>query len=109
HSSQHVDVEACLWSAAYLYPARSASRVAAAWNSPAAATLVSSCLNLPHLARIGLNAAWGLAGYSILESAKSCWASGLVRNSMSLTASARFFPWAVNPAPEIFTCGRVSL
>lgn len=37
----------------YLYPVRSASLTAAAWNSPAAATLMSSCLNFPHLATTG--------------------------------------------------------
>src|SRR4029450_10964341 len=77
--------------------------VAPAGLSPAAPTFVSSCLNLPHLAMTGFTLACGLAGYSKLESANICCASGLVRNSMSLMASARFLECAVTPAPEMFT------
>jgi hypothetical protein len=51
----------------------------------------------------GFTPACGFAGYSKLESANICWASGLVRNSISLIASARFFAWVVTPAPEMFT------
>ena len=42
-----------------MYPARSASRVAAAWNSPAAATFSSSCLNGPHALTTALGSARG--------------------------------------------------
>ena len=77
--------------------------MAAAWYSPAAATLMSSCLNLPHRARMGFTAACGFAGYSKFESANICWASGEVRNSRSFTAFALFLAWAVMPAPEMLT------
>ena len=49
----------------------------------------------------GFTDACGFAGYSKLESANDCCASGEVRNSSSLTALARFFAFAVMPAPEI--------
>src|SRR5262245_17853735 len=87
----------------YLYPARSASRVAAAWNSPADAVLMSSCLNFPHFATIGFTAACGFAGNSNATSANICWASAVDRNSRNLMALVRFFAWAVTPAPDTFT------
>jgi len=78
--------------------------VAAAWNSPAAATFTSSCLNGPHAFTIALTSARGLAGNSRLVSANICCAARPLRNSSSLSAFARFFACAVTPAPDTLTC-----